>query len=73
MLKWIDRLPLMPLLVVAVFFAIVPLTATPHLAEKIGMLLDGDLTRPIDIFDLFMHATPSALLIVRLARISLKK
>lgn len=72
MLKWIDRLPLMPLFVVAVF-AIVPLTATPHLAEKVGMLLEGTLSRPIDIFDLFMHSTPMVLLIVRLARISLKK
>lgn len=73
MLKWIDRLPLLPLFVVAVFFAIVPLTATPHLAEKINMLLDGTLSRPIDIFDLLMHATPVSLLIIRLARISLKK
>jgi len=73
LLKWIDKLPLLPLVVVAVFFAIVPLTATPHLAEKIHMLLDGTLSRPIDIFDLFMHSTPLVLLVIRVTRIGLKK
>ena len=72
MMKWIDKLPLLPLIVVAVFFAIVPLTGTPHLAEKINMLIDGTLSRPIDIFDLFMHATPSVILLIRLARMALK-
>ena len=30
----------------------------PHLFEKIKMLLEGQLVRPIDWFDLVMHATP---------------
>jgi hypothetical protein len=37
----------------------------PHLVEKTGMLLDGTLRRPIDIFDLVLHGSPVALLIVR--------
>lgn len=73
MMKWIDRLPLLPLVVVAVFFAVIPLTSTPHLSEKIHMLLDGTLYRPIDIFDLFMHGTPVAILMLRLVRMILKK
>lgn len=73
MMKWIDKLPILPLLVIAVFFAIVPLTDTPHLQEKVMMLMDGTLSRPIDIFDLVMHATPSAILITRLVRIGMKK
>lgn len=73
MLKWIDKLPLLPLIVVAVFFAIVPLTGTPHLAEKSRMLLDGSLSRPIDIFDLVMHGTPVLILGIRLVRMALKK
>lgn len=32
-----------------------PFGQTPHLAEKLGMLFAGDLTRPIDIFDLALH------------------
>lgn len=32
-----------------------PFGSTPHLAEKLRMLASGDLTRPMDIFDLFLH------------------
>ena len=34
----------------------------PHIFEKIGMLFRGELTKPIDIFDLFWHSWPFALL-----------
>lgn len=32
-----------------------PFGATPHLVEKLGMLTAGDLSRPVDIFDLVLH------------------
>ena len=67
MLKFIDKIPLSLLVTLAVLFAIVPL-GKPHLWEKLGMLFDGTLSRPIDIFDLFMHGAPSVLLIIRLIR-----
>ena len=73
MLKWIDKLPVKPLLVVAVFFALVPFQPEPHLFEKLRMLSEGALTRPIDIFDLFMHSLPLVLLIIRLIRIQMYK
>jgi hypothetical protein len=34
MLKWIDKLPVKPLLVVAVFFALAPFQPEPHLFEN---------------------------------------
>lgn len=40
----------------------------PHLVEKLRMLLAGTLVRPLDIFDLAMHATPLALLVLKLWR-----
>lgn len=40
--------------------------APPHLFEKIGMLARGELVRPIDIFDLFMHGAPWLLLAAHL-------
>jgi len=67
-MKWIDKITLAPLVVVAIVMAVLPFNATPHLFEKLGMLVDGSLQRPIDIFDLFMHGTPAVLLIVRLVR-----
>jgi hypothetical protein len=73
MLKWIDKLPVKPLLVVAVFFALAPFQPEPHLTEKLRMLSQGVLTRPIDIFDLFMHSLPIILLAIRLIRIKMNK
>lgn len=73
MLNWIDKLPVKALIVVAVFFALVPFQPQPHLFEKLGMLFEGTLTRPIDIFDLFMHSLPIMLLAIRLIRIKMNK
>lgn len=71
--KLIDRIPLLPLAMIAFFLAIVPLNSTPHLFEKLGMLFQWTLTRPIDIFDLLMHGTPVLLLVIRVVRIGLKR
>lgn len=73
MIKWIDKLPLIPLIVIALFMAVLPLHSTPHLVEKIGMLFQGVLTRPIDVFDLFMHGIPAVLLVIRVIRMGIKK
>ena len=40
-----------------------------HLFEKIKMLLEGQLVRPIDWFELVMHATPWVFLIIKLLMI----
>lgn len=68
MLNWLDRFPLKLLLVVALWLAVAPVVPEPHLVEKIRLLTQGALTRPIDIFDLFLHATPLVLLALRLWR-----
>jgi hypothetical protein len=73
MLKWIDKIPLVPLVGAAILLAVLPLHSTPHLLEKLGMLVQGTLVKPIDIFDLFMHGTPAVLLIIRLTRMAIKK
>ena len=68
MLGWIDRIPIPTLALVALMLGLAPFVPEPHLWEKLKMLAAGTLSRPIDIFDLIMHATPSLLLITRLAR-----
>jgi hypothetical protein len=40
----------------------------PHLVEKMRMLADGTLTRPLDVFDVFWHLLPASLLAIKLAR-----
>ena len=68
MLNWLDRFPLKLLVVVALWLAVAPVAPEPHLVEKIRLLTQGALTRPIDIFDLFLHAAPLVLLALRLWR-----
>ena len=67
-MNWLDRIPLLLLAVLAVYMAIAPIQPEPHLVEKIRMLSQGTLSRPLDIFDLLMHATPLVLLALRLWR-----
>ena len=43
-----------------------PFTPEPHLWEKLKMLRAGTLTRPIDIFDLALHAAPFLLLALKI-------
>ena len=68
MLKYIDRIPLLPLAVAAVFMALAPFAPEPHLVEKTRMLMNGELSRGIDIFDLFWHSFLIVLLAIRLIR-----
>lgn len=65
----IRRIPLLWLALVAAWLAVAPITPEPHLLEKIRMLLAGALVRPIDIFDLALHAVPLLLLVWRLVDI----
>ncbi len=41
MLKYIDKIPLLPLAVVAIFMALAPFTPEPHLLEKSRMLINA--------------------------------
>jgi hypothetical protein len=45
-----------------------PFVPEPHLVEKLRMLAAGELSKPIDIFDLVMHAAPWVLLLLKLYR-----
>jgi hypothetical protein len=56
-----------PLLVIASFLlGLAPFVPEPHLVEKLRMLANGQLHRPLDIFDLLFHATPLGLLALKL-------
>lgn len=68
MLKFIDRIPLIPLAVAAILMALAPFSPEPHLIEKSRMLINGELSKPVDIFDLFWHSFLIVLLVIRLIR-----
>jgi len=67
-MKYIDKIPLLPLAVAAIFMSLAPFSPEPHLVEKLRMLVNGELVKPIDIFDLFWHSFLIILLAVRLIR-----
>lgn len=50
------------LIPLVLLLGLAPFYPQPHIVEKIAMLSAGTLTKPIDIFDLFWHAWPFALL-----------
>ncbi len=64
-MKWIDEIPWLFIIVAMLFFGLAPFTPEPHVWEKLKMLANGTLVRPIDIFDLFLHAAPFVLAIVK--------
>lgn len=68
MFNYIDKIPLLPLAIAAIFMALAPFTPEPHLLEKSRMLMNAELSKPIDIFDLFWHSFLLVLLAIRLVR-----
>ena len=68
MLRWLDTVPLPILVGLALTLGLAPFQPEPHVIEKLRMLSQGTLRRPVDIFDLVMHGTPWILLVVRLIR-----
>lgn len=69
MLALLDRMPLGIFIALAAWLAVAPIVPEPHLVEKMRMLTQGTLTRPLDIFDLLFHLVPLVLLGVRLQRL----
>jgi len=61
--NFFHHLPWTFLLPAAILLSLAPFRPEPHLVEKLRMLASGVLTRPVDIFDLFLHGTPLLLVL----------
>lgn len=72
-MNWLDKLPLGMLIIICATLGLAPFVPEPHIWEKLKMLADGALTRPIDIFDLFLHGTPWVVLAAKLVRMTTRK
>ena len=62
----LDKIPYSILIVAAIFMLLAPFRPMPHVLEKLIMLKNGLLTRPIDIFDLFYHLLPTLILLLKI-------
>ena len=68
MWRLIDSIPYSVLIAAAIFMLLAPFRPMPHVLEKLIMLKNGILHRPIDIFDLFFHLIPTLLLMLKIYR-----
>ncbi len=64
----LDQLPWNLVIIGCLTLGLAPFFPEPHIWEKLKMLFAGTLSRPIDIFDLLMHAAPFVLLLLKLLR-----
>lgn len=72
-MSWLDKIPLGVLALLALLLGLAPFVPEPHLWEKLKMLAAGTLSRPIDIFDLLLHAGPVVALVLKLARMAAQR
>lgn len=70
-MKYIDQIPLPMLIIIALTLGLAPFSPQPHVVEKLAMLFNGTLSKPIDIFDLLLHGTPWVLLAIKLIRLGM--
>ena len=68
MFDFLDKIPYPLFIFIAVLMLLAPFRPLPHVVEKLIMLKNGTLSRPIDIFDLFYHLVPTILLLVKIYR-----
>ena len=61
----LEKIPYAVLIPITVFMLLAPFQPMPHVLEKLIMLKEGTLSRPLDIFDLCYHLSPLVLLIIK--------
>ncbi|MCK4506919.1 MAG: hypothetical protein KAU27_00150 [Desulfuromonadales bacterium] len=64
--KFFKQIPWTFLIPAVLLLGLAPFKPEPHLFEKLRMLSNGLLIRPVDIFDLCMHGTPLLLVVGKL-------
>jgi len=63
--KFVNHIPFSIVIVFCLTIGLAPFNP-PHIWEKLQMLVKGQLIRPLDWFDLFLHGAPWILLILKI-------
>ena len=66
MIGLLEKIPYAILIPVTLLMLLAPFSPMPHVLEKLIMLRQGVLTRPVDIVDLCYHLMPLAVLILKM-------
>jgi hypothetical protein len=67
-MEWIDLISFNILIPITLLLGFAPFFPRPHIYEKLSMLKEGTLKKPLDIFDLLYHLSPFVLLLVKVVR-----
>ncbi|NBR52789.1 MAG: RND transporter [Rhodobacteraceae bacterium] len=67
-MDFLDQIPWNLAIIAALTLGLAPFFPEPHIWEKLKMLVAGNLAKPIDIFDLVLHAAPWLLLLLKVLR-----
>ena len=62
----VAKLPWSMIILFCLTLGLAPFLPIPHVCEKLKMFSLGTLVRPIDWFDLIMHAAPWILLLIKI-------
>lgn len=65
-MQWLANLDWTLVIMLCLTLGLAPF-APPHVVEKLQMLREGTLVKPLDWFDLLMHGTPWLLLLAKIA------
>ncbi|MEY3532749.1 MAG: hypothetical protein RI979_773 [Pseudomonadota bacterium] len=66
----LDQIPISLIVLACLTLGLAPFFPEPHIWEKLKMLVAGDLVKPVDVFDLLMHAAPFVVLGLKLLRMT---
>lgn len=67
-MNFLDKIPYSVLIIVTIVMLLAPFKPMPHVVEKILMMKQGTLHRPIDILDLIYHCFPLLILILKVVK-----
>ena len=67
MRDFLEGIPFTLVLMICLTLGLAPFVPEPHIWEKLNMLANGSLSKPIDIFDLGLHGLPWLVLILKIS------
>lgn len=70
---FLKHIPYSLLFIAALTLGLAPFRPQPHVVEKLLLLSEGELKRPLDIFDLVLHATPFLLIALKVVTESIPR
>ena len=62
----LEKISYSHLIILAILLGLAPFFPIPHSIEKINMLINGNLEKMIDIFDLIFHISPLFIIIIKM-------